>query len=163
MGVSGAGKSTVGEALAHRLGWAFLEGDSLHPQANIAKMARGHPLNDADRAPWLEAIGDWIDRQASAGGEGVVACSALKRVYRDELRRGRPQVRLIYLEGAIGLIGQRLRARRHAYMPPSLLRSQFADLEPPTPDEHALTVDFDLSIPEQLNLIIGWLAEGEGA
>lgn len=161
MGVSGAGKSALGEALAHRLGWTFLEGDSLHSRANIAKMSAGQPLNDADRAPWLDAIGAWIDQQASAGSEGVAACSALKRRYRDELRRGRPQVRIVYLEGTPALIGQRLRARRHEYMPASLLKSQLADLEPPQADEHALTVDFNQTIPDQVHAVITWLADRE--
>src|ERR1700722_17662389 len=95
MGVSGAGKTTIARALAERLGWDFAEGDDLHPAANVAKMAAGQPLNDADRAPWLAAVGDWIDAELAAGRSGVITCSALKRAYRDRLRR--PAVRFVYL------------------------------------------------------------------
>jgi gluconokinase len=141
MGVSGAGKTTVGELVAKDLGWPFVDGDDLHPKANIDKMRAGIPLNDADRAPWLAAIGAWIDAQAEAGKPGVVACSALKRAYRDTLRDGRPQVRIVYLRGPQGEIAERLAHRSGHFWPPKLLASQFADLEPPSPDEHAIVVD----------------------
>jgi gluconokinase len=143
MGVSGVGKSTLAEALAAHFGWPFQEGDDLHPAANIAKMKAGHALNDADRAPWLAAIGRWIDGQAAKGEPGVITCSALKRAYRDTLDRGRPQVRIVYLHGDEALVAGRVAARKGHFMPPSLLASQFADLQPPTPDEPVITVEAD--------------------
>src|SRR5205085_844004 len=100
MGVAGTGKTTVGALLAGRLGWLYAEADAFHPPANVDKMAAGQPLTDADREPWLEAIGHWIDERAAAGEPGVVSCSGLKRAYRDRLRRGRPQVRIVFLEGS---------------------------------------------------------------
>jgi gluconokinase len=141
MGVSGAGKTTVGELIAERLDWPFVDGDDLQPKANIDKMRSGVPLTDADRAPWLAAIGDWIDARAKAGQPGVVACSALKRAYRDSLRKGRPQVRIVYLRGSQTEIAERLAHRAGHFWPAKLLPSQFADLEPPGADEHAIVVD----------------------
>ncbi len=158
VGVSGAGKTTLGVALAQRLGWAFQEGDDLQPPENIAKMAAGRPLTDADRAPWLEAVATWIDARKAAGEAAVVTCSALKRAYRDQLRLGRAQVRLVYLEGARDVIADRLKSRRHAYMPPTLLDSQLADLQPPGIDEGALTVPINQSVAEQVEEIVTWLA-----
>jgi len=149
MGVSGAGKTTVGEAIAARLGWAFVDGDDLQPEANLAKMAGGQPLTDADRAPWLAAIGAWIDAQARASEPGVVACSALKRAYRDALRRGRPQVRIVYLHGSQAEIAERLAHRAGHFWPAKLLASQFADLEEPTADEEPIVVDI-AETPEAL-------------
>jgi carbohydrate kinase (thermoresistant glucokinase family) len=146
MGVSGAGKTTVGKALARRLGWPFEEGDVLHPAANIAKMRAGKPLDDRDRAPWLKAIGRWIDERAAAGESGVISCSALKRAYREELTAGRPQVKIVYLHGSEALIAKRLAKRKHHFMPPKLLGSQFADLQPPSADEGALIVDVDQDV-----------------
>jgi gluconokinase len=138
MGVSGAGKTTVGECLAKRLGWEFIEGDRLHPPANVAKMQRGQPLTDADRAPWLAAIAAAIDMVQPRGARAVVACSALKRAYRQRLVGGRNAVRLVYLDGSPELIARRIAARRGHFMPPSLLESQFAALEPPGPDENPI-------------------------
>ena len=143
MGVSGAGKTTIAQALSARLHWPFVDGDSLHPKANIDKMASGRPLDDADRAPWLAAVGAWMDERAKAGEPGVVSCSALKRAYRDTLRAGRPQARIVYLHGTQALIAERLARRKGHFMPPSLLASQFSDLQPPGPDENALTVEID--------------------
>jgi gluconokinase len=143
MGVSGVGKTTVGERLAARLGWTFLDADDLHPPANVAKMRGGHPLNDADRGPWLDAVGRWIDARAAERRPAVVACSALKRAYRDRLRAGRPMVRIVYLEAAQAAIAQRLAGRKGHYWPASLLPSQFADLEPPAAEEDAIVVDAD--------------------
>jgi gluconokinase len=140
MGVSGSGKSTVGTLLAGRLGWTYAEADGFHPAANIAKMASGHPLTDADRRPWLAAIGAWIDAQAVAGRPGVVTCSALKRAYRDQLHTGRPQVRVVYLKGSRDLIGGRLAARHGHFFSAAMLDSQFADLQEPAPDEDVLVV-----------------------
>lgn len=141
MGVSGAGKTTVGELIAERLGWPFVDGDDLQPKANIDKMHGGTPLTDADRAPWLAAIGGWIDARAEASQPGVVACSALKRTYRDALRLDRPQVRIVYLRGSKAEIAERLAHRAGHFWPAKLLDSQFADLEEPAADENAIAVD----------------------
>lgn len=135
MGVSGAGKSTIGTLLAARLGVPFADADDFHPPANVAKMSAGQPLVDADRWPWLEAIGAWMDAQAPGG---VVTCSALKRIYRDRLRASRPRVRLLHLAGDAALIGARQAARPDHFMPPSLMASQFATLEAPGPEERAI-------------------------
>jgi carbohydrate kinase (thermoresistant glucokinase family) len=162
MGVSGAGKSTLGARLAATLGWPFLEGDSLHPPANVAKMAAGQPLNDDDRRPWLAAIGAWIDERRASGEAGVVTCSALKRIYRDQLRAGRPEVRIIFLSGSADLIAGRLAARSEHFMPASLLASQFAALQPPAPDEGAITVDARLPVEEQLARALSCLGEAGG-
>jgi gluconokinase len=139
-GVSGSGKTTVGRLLADRMGWPFADGDSFHPAANVAKMAAGIPLTDDDRWPWLAAIGAWMDARIAAGGSGVVACSALKRRYRDFLLDGRPDVRLVFLDVGRDEDLARLRARRGHFFPAGLLDSQFADLEPPAPDEGALVL-----------------------
>ncbi len=153
-GVSGAGKTTVSKALAERLGWTFKEGDDFHPAANVAKMRAGIPLDDADRAPWLAAIGAWIDQRSALGERSVISCSALKRAYRAELTRGRPKVRLVFLSGEERLIAQRIASRNHPYMPASLLDSQFAALEPPAPDEGALTIPIDQSLSDQVDEIV---------
>ncbi|WP_342363012.1 gluconokinase [Terrarubrum flagellatum] len=149
MGVAGSGKTTVGELLAQRLGWEFRDADSFHPAANIAKMTAGQPLTDADRWPWLAAIADWIDAHRKAGGHGVVTCSALKRAYRDRLRNGHTDVRFVHLKGDIEVIGARMAARQHHFMPTALLKSQFDTLEPPAPDERALSISVELE-PEQI-------------
>lgn len=141
MGVSGSGKTTVGEILARRLGWTFMEGDSLHSPAEVEKMAGGHPLTDADRAPWLERVADWIDDRLDAGENGIITCSALKRSYRAVLDRRRHGVEFVLLSGSQQLIADRLAERHGHFMPPSLLASQLHDLEPPSPDEPAFTVD----------------------
>jgi ribose 5-phosphate isomerase A len=141
MGVSGAGKTTVARELARRLGWAYEEGDALHPAANVAKMHAGVPLTDADRQPWLAAVAAWIDHQLAAGLPGVITCSALKRAYRNIIIGQRQRVRLVYLRGSADLLAQRAANRQGHFMPPSLLPSQLASLEEPGPDEHPLTVD----------------------
>jgi gluconokinase len=143
MGVSGAGKSTVGTALARRLGWAFVDGDSLHPPANVAKMHAGQALDDRDRKPWLTAIAAQIDAWLGRGKPGVIACSALKRRYRSAIIGNRRAVRLIYLEGSQTLIAHRLTQRRGHFMPATLLDSQFAALEPPAPEENAIVTSID--------------------
>jgi gluconokinase len=140
MGVSGSGKTTVGAMLAGRLHWQYAEADDFHPPANIQKMAAGHPLTDEDRRPWLAAIGAWIDQQVAAGQPGVVTCSALKRAYRDQLRAGRSQVRLVYLHGNRELIAGRLAARHGHFFHAEMLDTQFSALEEPTPDEQVLVV-----------------------
>ena len=144
MGVSGAGKSTVGTLIAARLDCPFRDADSFHPPANIAKMKSGAALTDEDRRPWLAAIAAWIAAHRAAGTSGVVTCSALKRVYRDIVTdRQRADVRLVYLKGEFDLIAARLAARKGHFMPPALLRSQFDALEEPAADEHAITVPID--------------------
>lgn len=149
MGVSGCGKSTIGEGLAAQLGWRFVEGDSLHPPENVAKMAAGQPLGDQDRAGWLDALSLQL-AQARAAGQGlVISCSALKRSYRDRLREGDPEALFVHLAGSRERIAQRLAARTHLYMPPSLLESQFADLQPPDADEQALSLGVEQT-PAQL-------------
>jgi gluconokinase len=139
-GVSGSGKTTVGAMLAGCLGWQYAEADDFHPRANVEKMAAGHPLTDADRKPWLEAIGRWIDERRAAHEPGVVTSSGLKRVYRDILREGRPEVRPVFLDGSPELIASRMVRRQGHFFAPGMLDSQFADLEPPTPDEGVFTV-----------------------
>jgi gluconokinase len=157
MGVSGSGKTTVGALLAGRFGWVYAEADDFHPQSNVDKMAAGHPLADADRWPWLEAIGRWIDERRTAGEPGVVTCSALKRAYRDVLRRNRPEIRIVYLDGDRDLIAKRLVARHGHFFTVTMLDSQFADLEPPQPDEQVLTVSVDRTPPEVVQAIVDGL------
>ncbi|WP_433331118.1 gluconokinase [Spirillospora sp. CA-294931] len=143
MGVSGSGKTTVGALLAGRLHWDYAEADDFHPAANVAKMHAGEPLTDEDRWPWLRAIAAWMDERLAAGDTAVVTCSALKRSYRDLLCEGRPQVRIVYLEGDRDLIARRMAARQGHFFPTRLLDSQLADLEPPGPDENPITVSVD--------------------
>jgi gluconokinase len=138
MGVSGSGKSTVGAALAQRLRVPFVDADALHPPANIAKMTAGEPLDDGDRYPWLEKVGEWL---AGHRDGGVVSCSALKRKYRDQLRAHCPRVEFLYLSGSPELIAARLAARSGHFMPAALLLSQLDALEPLGPDEAGVTVN----------------------
>jgi carbohydrate kinase (thermoresistant glucokinase family) len=144
MGVAGCGKSTDGAGLSKALGWPFRDADSFHPPANVEKMSRGVPLDDADRAPWLSAIAQWIDERRELRTPGIVSCSALKRAYRDRIIGSRPDVRLVYLTGDPKLIGSRLAARKGHFMPASLLDSQLAVLEEPGEDEHPVVVDVAL-------------------
>ncbi|HEU5471141.1 MAG TPA: gluconokinase [Actinophytocola sp.] len=148
MGVSGSGKTTVGQALADRLGVPFAEADEFHPPANIAKMSAGIALDDADRGPWLTAIAAWITEQAGRRG-GVITCSALKRRYRDRLKAAAPGVHFLHLAGSQELIAARIGARKGHFMPPSLLDSQFAALEPLAPDEPGTVIDVTQT-PEQI-------------
>jgi ribose 5-phosphate isomerase A len=141
MGVSGAGKSTIAQELAARLGWAFEEGDSLHPEANIAKMHAGIPLTDADREPWLKRVAAWIDGQRAKKQPGIITCSALKRSYRQIIIDRRPEARLVYLRGSRELIARHLAGRDDHFMPASLLQSQIDTLEEPGPDEDPLIID----------------------
>ncbi len=141
MGVSGSGKTTVAEAVAAALGCGFQEGDRLHPAANVAKMAAGHPLDDADRMPWLAAVAAWIGARLDAGEDGVITCSALKRAYREQIGNGKPGVQIVYLHGDRATLEAHVQGRHHEYMPTSLLDSQLATLEPPGPDEHVIEVD----------------------
>ena len=148
MGVSGCGKSTVGHLLAGRLGVSFVEGDDLHSAANVAKMAAGQPLTDEDRAGWLQALSQRLHQAVSQQQGLVVACSALKKSYRDVLRQGAPDALFVHLQGSAEVLNQRLRQRTGHYMPPTLLQSQLAILELPQADESAMTLDM-LMPPEQ--------------
>jgi gluconokinase len=139
-GVAGSGKTTVGALLAGRLGWRFADGDDLHPAANVAKMRAGIPLTDADRRPWLRAIGAWMDEHIARGEDGVIACSALRRRSRDLLLDGRPAARMVFLAVDREVLDRRLAARHGHFFPEQLLSSQFDALEPPAPDERVLTV-----------------------
>jgi gluconokinase len=143
MGVSGCGKSTIGALLASRLHWEFEDADWFHPASNIDKMHNGIPLTDEDRWPWLEAIAAWIDKARQSGEHAVVACSALKRSYRDILIGGRADVRLVYLKGEETLIARRFAARHETIMPRALLHSQFEALEEPGPDERPITISIE--------------------
>jgi gluconokinase len=155
MGVSGSGKSTIASALAEYIGFDSEDGDSYHPASNVAKMRAGTPLTDDDRWPWLKAIADDIDRRAVTGHPFVVSCSALKRAYRDVLVHGRLDVRLVYLKGTRDLIAERLALRKGHFMPPSLLDSQFATIEEPTPDENVVVVDINAPI----NQVVATIAD----
>ncbi|WP_439572251.1 gluconokinase [Phreatobacter sp.] len=143
MGVSGSGKSTVGVSLARALGWDFRDGDAFHPASNVDKMRSGAPLTDADRWPWLDAIAAHVTALEARGGHVVIACSALKRVYRNRLRASGGRLRFVYLDGSFALIKARMKARSGHFMPASLLESQFATLEPPAADEGAIRVAID--------------------
>ncbi|ROQ35831.1 carbohydrate kinase (thermoresistant glucokinase family) [Streptomyces sp. PanSC19] len=164
VGVAGSGKSTVGRLLAERLGWAYLEADEFHSAADRTKMAAGHPLTDSDRGPWLEAIAAWMEQAVTAGRKAVVACSALKRDYRDKLLAGRPDVLLVYLHGSRELLESRLAARDGHFFPADLLDSQLSVLQEPEPDEHPLVVEIDRSpeavVTEVLSLMSGEAAVG---
>lgn len=149
MGVSGSGKTTLAREIADRMGWEFLEGDDLHPPANVEKMSAGTPLDDDDRWPWLRAVGAWIDARAEEGRSAVLTCSALKRSYRDLLAEGRPEVRFCHVQANARLIEERVAARRGHYMPPSLLPSQLQTLEPLAPDERGVVVTADAA-PEEM-------------
>ncbi len=155
MGVAGCGKSTIGAALAARIGASYRDGDDLHPPENIAKMSRGEPLDDEDRWPWLEAVGKIL---AGAEGDMIVGCSALKRAYRDLIRReaGSP-VLFVHLAGSRELIASRMASRSGHFMPTALLDSQFAALEPPAADEGALTVDLNKPVGEIVEDIVSAL------
>ena len=159
MGVSGAGKTVVGQALAQSLGWPFYDADAFHPPANIAKMASGTPLTDADRWPWLDNIADEMAGVLARGDNAVLACSALKDAYRQRLARA-GDVRFVFLKGDRDAIAQRCATRTHEYMPASLLDSQFATLEEPA---DALVVDVRDELPEKVAKIRAAFALGAGA
>lgn len=149
MGVSGCGKSTVGRLLADALRVHYVEGDDLHPPENVARMAAGTPLTDADRHGWLQAVAGQLGNATSRSRGVVVSCSALKRRYRDQLRQAAPELHFVHLHGSPELLRQRMAERRGHYMPPSLLQSQLDALEPPAVDERALSLDI-ASSPQQL-------------
>jgi gluconokinase len=150
MGVSGSGKTTVGEALAQAVGWRFVEGDSFHPRANVEKMSAGIPLDDDDRRPWLEALAAEIGRDEAAGRSSVVGCSALKRAYRDILRTGAPRVRFLHVHASRDLLAERVAHRPGHFFPASLLDSQLATLEPLGPGEDGIVVD----VAEDLDTVV---------
>ncbi|WP_405029793.1 gluconokinase [Methylobacterium sp. BE186] len=165
MGVSGSGKSTVAACLAERLGWACVDGDSFHSPDHVARMRAGHALDDVDRAPWLRAVAAWIGERLAAGQTGIVACSALKRAYRDVLVAGRAEVRIVHLDGSRARVAERIAERRGHFMPAALLDSQFAALEPPGPDEDAIVVGIEDppdAIAEAIVARLGLEGEGEG-
>jgi gluconokinase len=147
-GVSGTGKTTMGKLLAQEVGWHFYEADDFHSRANIEKMHRGIPLTDADRWPWLESLRQLIERSLEASENAVLACSALKRAYRERLRVS-DEVKFVFLRGDYALIEKQLRRRHGHFMNPELLRSQFADLEEPKPDENVLTIELGFT-PEEI-------------
>ncbi|MDH6180287.1 gluconokinase [Microbacteriaceae bacterium SG_E_30_P1] len=159
MGVSGSGKSTIGEALGQKLGMPFIDGDDLHPRANKEKMAAGHPLNDEDRAPWLEIIADRIGAELAEGTSIIVACSALKRSYRELLIAHAPSVVFVHLVGTQKVIAERQSHRHHEYMPNSLLDSQFATLEDLASDERGILVDLTQTPDQMVSYIITTLDE----
>lgn len=156
MGVSGCGKSTIGKSLADALDWDFQEGDALHPQANVDKMKAGIPLNDDDRWPWLDRIAAWITSEQSQGRQGVVTCSALKRAYRDRLRRAGDGVRFAYIHVPRAELERRMTHRLH-FMPASLLDSQLQTLEIPTGDEQALAVTGVANVDAMVAEVCDWL------
>lgn len=145
MGVSGSGKTSVGKTLAEHLGWMFYDADDFHPPANVAKMASGIPLDDSDRAPWLAALHDLISSSLKADRPGVLACSALKERYRQQLADGNEGVQIVYLKGSYDLIWSRMQQRTDHYMKPHMLQSQFATLEEPT---NAIAIDIALPVDE---------------
>jgi gluconokinase len=151
MGVSGSGKTSVGKALAEHLRWEFYDADDFHPPENVAKMARGIPLDDSDRAPWLAALHDLISSSLRQNKSGVLACSALKERYRQKLMTGSEGVQLVYLKGSYDLIWSRMATRTDHYMQPQMLQSQFDALEEPS---NALTVDISLSVEEIAQFVI---------
>jgi gluconokinase len=166
MGVSGSGKTTVAALLAGRLHWDFEDADDLHPAANVAKMHAGTALTDADRWPWLNAVAGWIDATRAARRQGIVACSALRRSYRDVIIGDRPDVRLVYLKGDQNLIRARLTCRQGHYMPAALLASQLEALEEPTPDERPIVVSVERrprEIVDELLSIIQSMPTGAAA
>ena len=147
MGVSGSGKTTIGSAVAEKLGWTFLDGDDFHPPENVAKMSAGTPLTDADRWPWLDRLNKELREREERGKSAVLACSALKQAYRDRLARGLADWRLVFLHGSFDLLQRRIKQRKHRYMPASLLQSQFATLEPP-----ARAISVDVAQPLELSV-----------
>ena len=157
MGVSGTGKTSVGEELAEELGCEFVEGDSLHPRRNIEKMENGIPLTDEDRWPWLQAIAEMVAVRDHEGTSTVVTCSALKRTYRDILVHGRDDVRIVFLDGTQDLVATRLAARKGHFMPPGLLASQFITLERPGADERPITVSIDAPVEKIVDDIVSQL------
>ena len=163
MGVSASGKSTIGALIAGALGVPFVDGDALHPQANIEKMAGGHPLNDDDRWPWLAIVGDTLAESGKTGPGLVIACSALRRSYRQAILDRAPQARFVHLHGSREVLSARIEGRSGHFMPPSLLDSQFATLEPLAEDEPGFVVDIDKSVAEIVAEAVANIRALEGA
>jgi gluconokinase len=157
MGVSGCGKTTVGEGVAEVVGWRFAEGDAYHPRSNIDKMASGEALTDEDRQPWLERLASWIGEQEAAGRSSVLSCSALRRSYRDVLRSGAPDVRFVHLHGDRSILEERLSTRAGHFFPARLLDTQLATLEELARDEAGVVVDLDLAPEEQIAQAVAWV------
>lgn len=157
MGVSGSGKTTIAKALAERLRRTFEDGDKFHPDSNVKKMSAGIPLTDEDRWPWLRAIASEIARKRAIDQSIIIACSALKRAYRDILVQGHRDVRIVYLHGSKELIASRLKSRKGHFMPPKLLDSQFKTLEEPNADERPIVVDIDAPVEGVVDLIVAQL------
>lgn len=162
MGVSGSGKTTVAQGISTAMGWEFAEGDDFHPEANLAKMHAGTPLTDEDRWPWLERIGDWISGREAAHESAVVTCSALRRAYRDVLRRDRPHVRFLHVTAPAEDVQDRMEQRQGHYMPASLLPSQLALLEPLAPDEPGVVVSNEGSAAQVLDRALSALGLTRG-
>lgn len=162
MGVSGCGKSTVAQGIADRLGLVMGEADEFHPQANIDKMTAGTPLTDEDRWPWLRDLSAWMAAQAQEGRSTVVACSALRRAYRDVLREGPPSLILVHLAGPMEVIAQRMAAREH-FMPPSLLQSQFDTLEALEADQGGIVLDLGRPADDLIDEAVHWLSTDPGS
>jgi gluconokinase len=160
MGVSGSGKSTIANALGQRLGWIVEDADWFHPASNVEKMSAGIALTDGDRWAWLRAVAAEIGRKRASGTSIIMACSALKRAYRDILVNGHRDTRIVYLRGLRDLIADRLRARDAHFMPPGLLESQFKTLEEPTEDERPVVVDIDATVDEIADRIVTMLNPG---
>ena len=163
MGVSGSGKSTIANALGQRLGWIVEDADQFHPESNVTKMSAGIALTDDDRWPWLSAIAAEIGSKRAADMSIIIACSALKRAYRDILVQGHRDTRIVYLRGAKKLIADRIRARKDHFMPRGLLESQFKTLEEPTADEHPLVVDIDATVDQIVDRIVARLDQNRKA
>ena len=155
MGVAGAGKTTIGEALARHLGWRFIDADDYHPRQNVAKMEAGIPLDDADRRPWLQDLNKELCTTDVVSENAVIACSALKQSYRERLAQGIHDFRIVYLHGSLELIRSRMATRTHRYMPAALLESQFATLEPPA---GAISIDVSVTPSDCVAAIVGRLA-----
>ena len=159
MGVSGCGKTTVGELLAEKTGWPFLDADALHASESIAKMAVGIPLTDADRRPWLDRVAGWIRDRYAAGEPGVVACSALKRAYRDRLRTADSDLRFVYMKADRETLADRLAHRRGHFFAPRLLAAQLADLDEPAADEHPIVIDIGQSPEAEVDTVLTALGQ----
>jgi gluconokinase len=157
MGVSGCGKSLVGKTLADGMRWDFQDGDDLHPPANLEKMRTGRPLDDLDRDPWLDRVAAWISEKHRQHQSGVIACSALKRRYRDRLREGDGALRFVFLDVPQDVLRRRLEHRQH-FMPPQLLKSQLDALERPAPDEQVLALVGNPSLAETVDTVLCWLS-----
>lgn len=162
IGVSGSGKSTIAAELAGRMNFRFADADDFHPETNVKKMADGIPLTDEDRLPWLKSLATWMSERAAAGDSTVLACSALKRSYRDLLRQGPAGVAFLHLDGPAETIRKRMLLRDH-FMPAVLLDSQIATLEPLEADEHGATLDLTLTREELVDLAEEWLTGPGGA